>query len=456
MVEPLKYQYIIAGAGPTGISALETLLKRGVPPTAILIVDINPEIWRQKKISPERIEFTLHSVVARERSLHGLGKAGSIVLDKARMDSPLFYWGLSCYMPSNQLLKHWKVELEKFHECFESSLTFLEVQGREGQQVDAPILTQRKKLASKINQRNPKFENSWLALSSSGANECTLQGGCFENCIAKAPITPDRLLEKVTEKWGASAHLVSEITDIDLKNKSIDVQGGRVYYEKLLLCLGASNSQKLLAKSTSSEIALKGTPVALIPFWSLNINKREDFSNHFSYADLILPLYKDGEIDSFSQIYLPSVEIAGRILATMPRIIQSVSKILGKRSSQKVFGHIGICMIFLKESNLMETEIEAKNSLNEMYPELRMLLRRVQIYTFKPFVRYLLNGSSRHLGGISAKNDLNCGYHSNLWKELSVQNVFVLDTSLLPSIQPGPHTLIAIALSKYLILEMKI
>ena len=456
MALQLKYQYIIAGAGPTGISALETLLKRGVPPTTILIVDINPEIWHQRNMSEDRNKFSLRSVVERERGLHGLGKVGSIVLDKARLDSPLFYWGLSCYMPSNLLLKRWKVDLEAFNECFENSLSFLEVQGRDGQHLDTHNNTQRKKLALTIIQRNPKFENSWLALSSSGANKCTLDGGCFENCIARAPITPDRLLEKVTQKWGVPAHFIGEIKDIDLENRSIDVHGVKIHYEKLLLCLGANNSRRLLAKSTSAEIALKGTPVGLIPFWSFNASKRGDFSSHFSYSDLILPLYKAGEIDSFSQLYLPSMEIAGRILATMPRFIQSFFKNLGERSTWKIFGHIGICMVFLKESDMTETKSEVKKTLDTMYPELRMSLRRARIYSFKPFMRFLLNGSSRHLGGISAKDDLSYGYHSNFWKKLSSQNVFVLDTGLLPSIQPGPHTLIAIALSKYLISEMKI
>ena len=450
------FRYVIAGAGPTGLACLETLLNEGVSASSILVIDLNPEIvqkYRQKSIANP---FTINSVAARERQYSGLGKSGVEVLSTTMQDSPSFYWGLACYELNNSLIQQWEINNSLFQECFDEALENFEVQKFFNPSINPITGVQgslRKDLASKIIEKNSSFIHSWLALSSAGDSACNLSGGCFDFCEQGSQITPDRLFKKLMKKWKGINFLIGEIGELNIDKKTISVGTNLFNYENLLLCLGAKNSQKLIATSLGIEVTIKGTPVALMPFFSAKGIAEAQFTNHFSYSDLFLPIYDGGHLEVFCQLYLPSVEIAGRIVATLPTWVQFVLSLLGERFTQKVFSHFGICMVFLPETHLLETKASSRKILSNFMPIIRSNLRESQILCSKTFARYLLNGASRHLGGISGKGEKNYGFKSSLWHSLAKNKVFVLDTGSLPNIQPGPHTLIAVALAKYLVID---
>jgi hypothetical protein len=454
------HEYLIIGAGPTGITCLEELLSRGVNREKILLVDSNFESFHRKVLdSPAVTPQTIVSVAQRERFLSGVGKSGVSVLDVSKNDSPLFYWGLSCYRLSSHLVKEWDLELEKYDSGFLKALKAFSVQGPND--IDHtgfifPKKTRRKVAAEDIIHRNQSFQHSWLALTVEGENACTLTGGCFEFCNNSAPIDPRRLLAKVCQEWGEVEMLNSKVLTLNHKAKSVTLEAGQISYGKLFLCLGATNSQSLLAECLNSTIRLKGSPVVLVPFISATASPLNDFFHHFSYNDLFLPVEKNEKMEGFCQIYLPSVEIAGRILAAMPGKIAALIHFIGRAFKYRLFRHIGICMIFLPETELLETRGEARASLSKLMPRITKDLKRSHLFPFPLFSRFLLKGASRHLGAISRSGESDFGFKSKLWNELAKDEVYLFDTSILPSLQPGPHTLIAVALVKYLFTELEL
>jgi hypothetical protein len=222
------------------------------------------------------------------------------------------------------------------------------------------------------------------------------------------------------------------------------------------LTVGSEGTRNFLNESANIQLELFHTPVVLMPFVKVKKSTEKDFQNHFSYSDLIfhINLQKDGGF--FGQIYLPSIEITGRILASLPRFVTSLYRVLPQTILDNVSRRIGILMIFLSQSEVSDGNAEAKLEIKKCFSMIAQIMNSSGLYPLKMFSRYLLNGASRHSGALHQGHSDPAGFKGSWWKELADSNVYVLDTSALPRIQPGPHTLIGVTLARYLVEKFEI
>jgi len=447
-----RYEYLIAGAGPNGLTALSTLLANGVDPKDILIVDADCRIFSEDKSETKFTRYSVAHIADLERPTRGLGKSGRAIKKTELFPSPSFSWGVSNFEISDHSLEEWGLDVSKFNLYFDECMDEFEVQTNTGKTRG----TKRKKLAEGINKRNPNLSHSWLALSSSGTTACSLAGGCFHGCGNDAPMNPKKVLNNLQDKWGKINYINSRITEIDFEKLSVQTTNHTIISKKIILCLGANATKDIIEQNLKTEIVLKTTPVILTPFLVDRRNSYSEFVEHFNYTDLILSIADKGKIMAFCQIYLPTVEIAGRIIATLPWLAHQILRNLSGTMAYKLFSRVGICMIFLPQTSIESNSENARENFLRYKKRIWLQFRKSGLLPL-PFPRkYLLHGESHHLGAMAGVADHKSGFQSNVWELLASKDIYVLDTSALPEIQPGPHTLISAALCRYLIKEMKI
>jgi hypothetical protein len=440
------YKYIIVGAGFSGLAAVRTLLERGVSSNEILLIE-KSDFPNQVTVSPN-FEFNPVEVARIERQYRGLGKSGNSLLKSQTFQNPGFSWGLSCYKPTQELLNEWSVDKVKFERIFQDCLEDFKVQDN-SKSTD----TTRKVLSHILITKNSKFEHSQLALQSIGENSCQLDGGCFRFCSNFAPITPSYFYNKLVQDFGRINLLSGGLERLNIDDAYITVNNINIHYEKLLLAIGSLNYSKILGSFLDKNVVIKSSPVVLLPYLSKRSTTVSDFSKHFSYADLILKNTVKGKIDYLAQIYLPNIEITGRVLASLPKVFTYIYRFLPARITWFIVSRIGIAMIFLKDEEMNYSVNDLKSDFEKFKASLYQDLIRGGLIPFRLFSKYLTSGLSQHFGAIATSGDESKGFQSFLWKELKKRNIYILDTSILPSIQPGPHTLISVALSRYLIDE---
>ncbi len=447
-----KFNYIICGAGFSGLMVLYELLQKGVKIKDILMIDlVSPE----SNVVSRKIEYSVLEVAKKERKTKGISKSTLNLAEVDSFDRPGFYWGLSCFELDQQSIRDLGFDLIRWNELFEDTFDFFEVQSPSIENRHRPF-TQRKQEAIKLASLNSKLHHSWLALSSEGNSACNLNGGCFQYCSRQAPMTPGKLFNKITELYGQINLIEAKANKCHFLSKTIETSAGNYKYDKLILTVGSEGTRKFLNESSNIQLELFHTPVVLMPFIKVKKTSEKDFQKHFSYSDLIfhVNLQRDGGF--FGQIYLPSIEITGRILASLPRFVTSLYRVLPQTILDNVSRRIGIVMIFLSQSELSDGNAEVKHEMKKCFSMIAQIMNSSGLFALKTFSRYLLNGASRHSGALHQSHSDVAGFKGSWWKELADLNVYVLDTSALPRIQPGPHTLIGVTLARYLVVKFEI
>ena len=106
-----ELKIVVAGMGPTGISVVKELLRQGIPPRNIHLIDSNIDPNKPAQlINAQKFRESIYDAVVRERINKGLGKNGQSLANKNdKFKTPSSVWGVSCLPPLD-----WEVGTNKF------------------------------------------------------------------------------------------------------------------------------------------------------------------------------------------------------------------------------------------------------------------------------------------------------------------------------------------------------
>jgi len=242
------------------------------------------------------------------------------------------------------------------------------------------------------------------------------------------------------------------VTLIDEPKRLIyTLDGLAIRYQNLILTLGSRNSLELINKSFPNRKAeLLSSPVVMFPFILNDAVDITDFDSHFVLADLLVPYFNEHGLQAMSQVYLPTSEIAGRLLAQAPRVISELLKCLPTKNLDWILRHTGVAMLFLPGTSDKISKEEVRGILQEPFKQLRLILRQQGSLLFRNPSVYFLNHGSYHSGGIyeSEQGVAQAGINSKLYSDLAKSKIKLLDSCVLPAVPPGPHSLTAAALAR--------
>jgi hypothetical protein len=192
------------------------------------------------------------------------------------------------------------------------------------------------------------------------------------------------------------------------------------------------------------------TPVVLTPILTRQKAPEIDYFESFQFTDLVIPQIANEEFLSLMQVYFPTKEITGRIIAQLPKVLH---KTIARRLFfvlQFFFKRIAIGMIFLESKKLDGISIDM-DEVKKALKWYRIKFKNSGLIIFPFFKKYLLNGASYHLGAVHFEDEESKGINSELFEILATKGVHLVDTSILPKLPPGPHTSIAAAYSKLIV-----
>lgn len=135
-------------------------------------------------------------------------------------------------------------------------------------------------------------------------------------------------------------------------------------------------------------------------------------------------------------MYLPSIEISGRILSVTRLDKFEFLKKLHTFAEKSIFRRLGIAMVFHNE----EINI-AKASSRLKSKEIRSQLKSAGFKPFFIFSRQLDPGSSNHYGNLEISKSKISQFNFDYNDYLREKSIYIADNSLLPKLMAGPITL---------------
>lgn len=446
---------MVAGMGPTGLSVINELLRQGIPPKSIHVIDssIDPATTALPT-NTQQVRESIYNVVVRERINNGLGKHGqSLASENDKFQTPSSVWGVSCVPPLNWEVGTDKFSKQEFKDAYRRLAEEMEIQAEACTnlqfEISGEVIGQlkRKALSHEI-VSIPNFYHSRLAVRTK--NGCKLTGNCFVGCPNGAPWNPINASKKLMLEFPDLKFYRSEILSINFESRSLEIPYSTIKFDKLYLGLGALETKRLLQKNYKDKIELDSTPVVIIPLFFTRRQNSIDYSQSFLFTDLIIPRVSQNRLMSFTQVYLPTKEITARVISRLPGMFHKILAEYLQRNLAFLFQRIGVAMVFLQATNINEQKFNS-SEFNEARRELRDLLSQARIRIIPVKKELLLNGASYHYGSIRFEHETNKGVDSNLFKMLAENEIFLTDTSALPYIPPGPHTSISAALAKLIV-----
>ena len=449
---------VVLGTGPTGISAIYELIRLGVDTECIYIIDeLDFGIPRINNMQSVNTSSSVYDVVLRERINQGFGKQGVDLTDSENSSqSPSSIWGTSCLPPFKFESLSDAITSDELRESYQEIAYNWEIQSESSPDKFFEITGERigkmpRKTLSRNIVKNGYAYHARLAVSTeSETYGCKLSSKCFTGCPNNAPWNPKREVAKLRQLYPKLHFIKQRILQLNLADKTLCSESETFEFDVLFLAIGAQNSKALLAPIFDENILVETTPVILIPILTRKRSNDEDYFESFHFTDLVIPHIVDSNFLSLMQVYLPSVEITGRVILQMPHFIQ---KMLAKTlflTLQAVYRRIAIGMIFLGSKPVEDKSIskfEVQNAL-KWY---RVKLRGSELLMLPLFKKYLLQGASYHFGAIHFENEEKKGINSQIFEFLASKKVYLVDTSILPKLPPGPHTSIAAAYTKLVV-----
>jgi hypothetical protein len=452
-------KYVVLGAGPTGLSSLRELIKRGVPLGDILLID--QEFFPTGYQSANNLSKNsggVFEVTLREGATQGLGKSG-LGLNGSAISKPSTIWGVSCLPPMHWNMDSNSITESEIQEAYADVASDWEIQSTFDFDDNFPFSGEvmgnlPRKQMSKTFTKVSGISNSRLAISAAASEYsegCKLSAKCFSRCPNNAPWTPQKSLRKILDEHPGINLLEAKVIGICRSTKLVLTSVGSISFDFLYLSLGALNTQNILKSHFHEEIELETTPVVLLPLLLKRRGYRSDYNNSFHYCDLVVPQTENNMLVALTQLYLPTTEITGRIIATLPKIFHKflAGRILPLLSF--FFKRVGICMIFLKSVHLDTHEGPSKLAYREELRFLNSRLRKAGSIALNISPRLLLNGDSYHLGSLHFHGEFEMGINSRIFHELVHGGIYITDASALPQLTPGPHTAIAAALARVVV-----
>ena len=461
----LESTHVLIGLGLNGIQVLEKLLSSGVTADSITVVDPN-EFGAQKQSEGQKISRSTLDSYKRNRVNSGISKGGVPIGElREHQKSQTYSWGASCFPPMKFHLPQQRYSDYDIQAAFGEVTQSLDIQATAISELEAtnfPITHEkmdkfeRKEIAKHWVQSNQgNIYHTRLAVSSEHdrkVNVCSFQGVCFSECPSDAIWNPRSHLKKFPMILNNISKIDSSVTLIDESKKLIYTQNGiAIRYQNLILAAGSRKSVQLINRSFPNRKAeLLSSPVVMFPFILQNAIDITDFNSHFVLADLLVPYFNEHGLQAMSQVYLPTSEIAGRLLAQAPKIISELLKCLPTKNLDWILRHTGVAMLFLPGTSDKISKEEVKDILNEPFKQLRIILRQQGAHIFRNPSVYFLNHDSYHSGGVydSEQGIAHAGINSKLYSDLAKLKIKLLDSCVLPAVPPGPHSLTAAALAR--------
>ena len=446
---------VVAGLGPTGLSVVKELIRQGVPPKNIHLIDnsIDPTTPTLPS-NPQEMRESIYDAVVRERSNNGLGKSGQSLTDeKYKFNTPSSVWGVSCLPPLDWEVGTDKFSKQDFADAYRRISEEMEIQAEVSTnfqfEISGEVIGQlkRKALSHEL-ALNPNFQHSRLAIRTK--NGCTLTGNCFVNCPNSAPWNPLSATKKLILEFPDLHFYQSKILSIDLENRSLGIPNSTIKFDKLYLGLGGLETQRLLQKYFKRHIVLDTTPVVILPLYFRKRQKDIDYRQSFLFTDLIIPRVSQNKLISLTQIYLPTKEITARAISRLPRIFHRMLGDYLERQLGALFQRIGVAMVFLQPTDTNDQKFNS-SEFNKARKDLKAVLIQAGIRIIPGKMELLLRGASYHYGSIRFEYEIKKGVDSDLFAILAETEIFLTDTSALPQIPPGPHTSISAALAKLIV-----
>jgi hypothetical protein len=458
----MSSKVVVVGIGLIGIQVLEELIESGVNPYDITVIDPNASKSQIQEVSFSKSRELRH-IYNRNKVNDGLSKKELGLKDLHLLEkSQTYYWGASCLPPirfeipnsgygSNELRQAYgkvteSIGVQATYSSFSERINFPyteEVIGR----------LPRKQLANEwVNASNGNVYHSRLAISTSAKSGCSFQGNCFEGCPNNSIWNPSNHVSKVKEALLAVKYLDARLDSIDLsKHLVVTSNGDQVKYERLILTAGPNSTAQIVSSVyPDRQIKVKTSPVVLLPFIVRKCAPMDDFKSHFVTTDLLVPSLNENGLSAITQIYLPTSEIAGRVLLQAPRMASELLLRMPSKSIEYLMRHIGIAMVFAPGYESDVNPKKVRRIMKDPIAQVRKVLAQNGAELLLQPRRYILNHDSHHSGSIYEMRDgiTNSGLNSRVYSSLRDQNVHLLDSSLLPQIPPGPHTLTAASLAR--------
>ena len=455
-----KVEVVVCGLGPSGISVVDLITSEYPDSLNLTIVDpfIEPEAARKvfagetnnSNESSERQK--IKNALRRSKKTSSFHKS-SLLIREGSSISNSFFWGASCLPLSAADLSEFGISSSDFYYQYSAVNrifgvgTFLD---DEVTAQDPPILGEysheidEKILAKRIRRGNTQFRPTRLAIETrqSFDRSCKLKGTCFDDCEVSAPWTPTLGRLNASKK---ARTIRNSVKSIDIDNKFIVLHGEQhVEYDLLILATGTINTGKLLSASGLEEVTFEVGRVELSPAFFFRQHGKKDFAEHLTFSDLLLPYYdKHGRQQGLTQIYLPSTEIAGRIMGLLPQVLgDSVLQMI----PTFLFRRIGVYMTFARTGLTSEAHVLRKIRTFNLVQSMKRGILLVPWYRKK-----LPEGSSYHFGAIHHRGEIFRGFRSVLFESLRSKGVLLADTSILPFIPAGPITSSSAALARVIV-----
>lgn len=462
----------VVGAGPTGLQVVAGLLEGGCPPEEIVIVE-------RRVIENTDIRNSL-SQLSLADSLGACDKSGKGIYTKSlagqdfQFDgtesirfSPSYIWGASCLPPHRTYVDYF--DFDGFETAIDQVKSDWSVHA-EVDQLDAeyPISTEvigklpRKRLAIElVKGAGAGVGHSRLAMGSP-TSTCTGLGLCFRGCPSQATWSPSTQLLSLIERAPKLSLLVGEVERLEHDEMSCTllVDGKKLFLDRIVVATGWSVTPDLVSELPSyrenyrvPEESLQQSTVCMFPL-VLPPREIDCFdSPHFAYHDVVLvtPPQMPDENLLLSQIYLASPELMSRIATTAPAVFRRIISALGPRiaGNSRItasLSRIAVAMTFFPGGGWIADRNQVASDLRRVSNQIKSQFGAYVPRFFIRNSRLLDRGSSHHVGNWTpARSQMLSWLHGT---QGDTPRVLVADTTILPTVPPGPHTLSAAAIAR--------
>ena len=311
---------------------------------------------------------------------------------------------------------------------------------------------ERKELANFLVDKRIGIEHSRLALKSQiSGNLCSFDSNCFVGCDQDVPYKPSLQIHQLQRNFQFDL-IHGKLLRFDLESKSIFLENGlNLHYQKLYLSTGVRATLEILKKSQQefADFNYLSSSVEMRPIFIWKKSSEKDFYKSFLYTDLVCSISIKKSQAGLIQIYLPTHEIASRILSTIPkalvRFLEYYSRIV-----ENLLKHVGIIMLFHPGTEKEDSERDIRKRSTELIGQIRKKWLKSGVLVLWGPKKYLLNEQTMHMGALGTMQDLR-GVDNPAIKLLSDNSVYICDTSLLPSLPPGPVTAVAAAYTRVIV-----
>ena len=250
---------------------------------------------------------------------------------------------------------------------------------------------------------------------------------------------------------------VKESDSVVKCNIVIDDHIQNLEFDKVFLGCGPINTSKIIMESFDIDnLEIKTCDMVSLPYFTFKFGSPK---NH-SFAD-IFTYFKKEKVEFFLQIYGFS-----KSLVTLASNVLPITKIL-KYLPSSLFSNFGGIFLYVNQNysttlnihkdenskfNIYKKEITNPFPLNT-FKKLKTLLKKSGIFIIPFISKKFFYGKSNHYGSQFAHKNIKDEFSSDrLGRIFDLENVHILDSSVLPVLNVGPLTVTIIA-NSYRIIE---